>query len=682
MNKKRMDLWKKRLAHNDAAYRAEEARMDKREELYRGSDVIEPLTDRARKRKTPHIRNLCAELIESQVDSNIPQPKVTPVRKEDEWLAAIVEDMLRNELDRLPFEEINDQMERTVPIQGGGLFLIEWDNTTRTNQTVGEIVVSWMHPKQLVPQDGVYTSIEDMDYVILKVPQTKGYIKSRYGVDVQDEAESEPEIKGRGDTADDMVTQYIAYYRNQKGGIGLYSWVGDTELEDMEDYQARRLRRCAQCGAVEPLEAEPVGDPAINGLLPGMTPDGMGQAEPGKPGGARGQRKQCPYCGSTEWESREEEYEEVYEPIQRSDGTVIPGAVREVVNAGIDDLGIPVMTVVETPTRIPFYKPDIYPVILQKNVSVYGKLLGESDIDKIETQQNTTNRIEAKIIDKLIRSGSYITLPDEARIKVDEDDMKVIRPGTPSNMSMIGVFDLQGDVEYDMVYLSQVYEEARQAIGITDSFQGRKDTTATSGTAKEFSAAQAAGRLESKRVMKDAAYARLFEAMFKFKLAYADEPRPVVHYNNRGEAEYRTFNRYDFLEQDGEGNWQWNDRFIFSCDTSAPLASNREAMWQETRMNLQTGAFGDPTNLQTLILFWSKMEMLHYPGAGETKSYLEEAFQQQQMQQQQMMQMQMQMQQQQMQVQREQAQAEAIQNVVSQAQKDAQSTAQQQMSAG
>ena len=46
-------------------------------------------------------------------------------------------------------------------------------------------------------------------------------------------------------------------------------------------------------------------------------------------------------------------------------------------------------------------------------------------------------------------------------------------------------------------------------------------------------------------------------------------------------------------------------------------------------MNLQTGAFGDPTNLRTLILFWTKMELLHYPGAGDTKTYLERAYRQQ-----------------------------------------------------
>lgn len=52
-------------------------------------------------------------------------------------------------------------------------------------------------------------------------------------------------------------------------------------------------------------------------------------------------------------------------------------------------------------------------------------------------------------------------------------------------------------------------------------------------------------------------------------------------------------------------------------------------------MNLQTGAFGDPAQIQTLILFWTKMELLHYPGAGETRAYLEEELHKQQLQQQQ-----------------------------------------------
>ena len=346
----------------------------------------------------------------------------------------------------------------------------------------------------------------------------------------------------------------------------------------------------------------------------------------------RGGRRACPYCGGSKWEHTQEDFEELSVPVLRSDGSSVGGMrpVSVVSETQVDALGLPVVETVMEAEKVPFYKPDIYPVLLQRSVSVFGQFLGDSDIDKIADQQNTTNRLSAKILDKLVKSGSYMSLPDDASIKADAEDMKIIRPGNPAAAQLINVYDLEGRVQQDMAYLEQVYQEARQMIGITDSFQGRRDATATSGKAKEFAAAQSAGRLESKRVMKDAAYAALFEAMFKFKLAYADEPRPVVSHDNHGNAQYQSFNRYDFLERDEAGEWWWNDQFLFSCDTSAPLASNREAMWQETRMNLQTGAFGNPGQLQTLILFWSKMELLHYPGAGETKTYLEEELRRQQ----------------------------------------------------
>ena len=225
-----------------------------------------------------------------------------------------------------------------------------------------------------------------------------------------------------------------------------------------------------------------------------------------------------------------------------------------------------------------------------------------------------------------------MTLPARADIKVDPTVGKVVYLQNAADKAMIDSLDLAGEIGQDMNYLAQIYEEARQTIGITDSFQGRKDATATSGKAKEFAAAQSAGRLESKRIMKNAAYAALFEAMFKFKLAYADEPRPVMTFDENGHVTYEEFNKYDFLEQDEAGQWYWNDQFLFSCDTSAHLASNREAMWQETRMNLETGAFGNPVEIDTLILFWGKMEQLHYPGAGEVKAKLEQRLKKQQMQ--------------------------------------------------
>lgn len=564
--------------------------MDRREALYRGARDVTPLIEGDKTDMTRHVRNLCAELIEAEVDSGIPQPKVTARHKEDEPKAKLIEDMLRGELDRLRFEEMNDIAERTVPIQGGGIWLVEWDSTKRTHTTFGELEVSFIHPKQVIPQDGIYTGIEDMDYIILKIPQTKEFLRRRYKADLADENESEPAIRGASSKEaanEDLVTQYIAYYRNSKGGIGLYSWVNDTELENLDDYQARQLKKCAACGEREPQHED-------------------------------GEKPVCPVCGGTKFILGEEDFEEVYTPILRSDGSMIAGAKPTLGEDG---------AVVLMPERIPFYKPKIYPVLLQKNVSLFGYFLGDSDIDKISDQQNTYNRMAAKITEKLIASGSYLCLPDDADIETGTEEQKIIRPGDPSKMSMIQVFDLEGNIAQDMNFAASVYEEARQTIGITDSFQGRRDTTATSGTAKQIAAQQTAGRLESRKVMKRAAWANMFEAMFKFKLAYADEPRPVLSKDINGNAVYEEFNRYDFLKRDDAGNWYWNDEFLFSCDKSSPLASDTEAMWQETNAYFSAGAFGDPGLTETQILFWGKMETLHYPGAGETKRYLEQKLQ-------------------------------------------------------
>lgn len=572
-------VWKDRLGASDTAYASESALMDDRERLYKGNRDLKPLVDgdEGKEKKTRHVRNIVFENVETQISSSIPQPKVTPKRQKDEHLANIIEHFLRNELDRLPFEEMNDMAERTVPIQGGVGFLVEWDSSKGD----GELAVSVIHPKQFGPQPGVYTGVDDMDWFILKQPSTKAAVRRRYGKSVYAEGEAEPELRGTGseDHSDEAVTVYIGYERSDTGTINKFTWVNDVVLEALEDYQARHQPVCKACGEVKPVDGD----------------------------GAEGDR--CPHCGGSYMDKPQEKE-----------------TILQLGQTQVDEMGnsIAVMKQVE----VPLYKPDCMPIVIQRSVSVFGQLLGNSDVDMIADQQNTTNRLEKKIIDRLLTAGSRVTLPK--RMDMDPDDGKPWFLNDPAEKALIDVYEFKGNLQYELAFLGQSYEESRQILGITDSFQGRRDPTATSGVAKERSAAQAAGRMESKRVMKNAAYARLFEVMFKFALAYSDVPKEVSFKNHQGKTEYQLFNRYDFLEPDGQGGYIWNDQFLFSCDTSAPLASNREAMWQETRMNLQTGAFGDPKATETLILFWDKMEQLHYPGAASTKQYLEDRLEKEQ----------------------------------------------------
>ena len=669
--------WQRRLAESNRSTSGMEEKMNHREQLYDGDHSLKPMVQGQKKKETtPHVRNIIFENIESQVSSSIPQPKVTPRRKVDERLARVIENMERNEMDRMPFEMMNDMAERTVPMHGGGGYFVEWDETKKTHCTSGEVVVSFIHPKQFAPQPGVYTSIEDMDWFILKIPTTKETIRRKYGVNVRSESESEPWVRGIGneERCDEALTQYIGFARNDDGGIDRYSWVNDIELEDLTNYQQRRQPVCAKCGRPKPQPGQIINNAVQQGnLMPdpargfggGLVDEQMLQSMVAGQGLAQamadsfmtGEESEdllagmpmgegtaplkydggdCPYCGGKKWESREMEHEEVMIPMQAGSHR-IPGMHPE-----FDENGQGVMV----PTKIPYYKLNRYPVVLQRSVSRYGRLLGNSDVDVIEDQQHTTNRLEKKIIDRLWKAGCRITLPNKANYRTDPEEMERWYLENPADKAMITLLEFKGNLQYEMAYLAQVYEESRQILGITDSFQGRTDPTATSGKAKEFSAAQAAGRMESKRVMKNAAYADIFQLIFLYLLAYADEPRTVTFRDQEGELVYEEFNRYEFLEKDDAGQWYWNDQFLFSCDSAGPLASNREAMWQETRLNLQTGAFGDPKATETLVLFWTKMELLHYPGAGDTKKYLQEKLKKEKEQAEAMQKMQIQMQQQ------------------------------------
>lgn len=643
----KLQLWQERLSLSDAAYEHEISKADQREALYNGSATITPIVDGDKVVETKLVRNIVFENIETQISSSIPMPKVTAVREEDEHLATIIEHLLRNEMNRLPMETINDMAERTVPIQGGVLYLIEWDNTVHTHNTVGAVTIRLLHPKQLAPQPGVYTSIDDMDWIIVKIPTTKEQIRRQYDKDVLDEGESEPELRGPGAaTSEDAVTEYIGFERNEHGGINRYVWVNDIELEDLENYQARRQPVCTRCGHVQPLPGQLIFadvDPTLAGeTTPDRTaeqaagaalsaeiaaaPEGevlrslnYGKGEEPEP--ERYDGGPCPYCGNTEFTSQEQEYERVFLPIKTANGVEIDGA-----RPGLDENGRPVLQ----PTLIPFYKPDSFPVILQKNVSKYGQLLGSSDCDIMETQQNTTNRLTQKILDKLLQAGTAVTLPANTKFVIDPKDSKTWRVADAAEKNLISTYEFTGDVTPEMAFLHETYEQSRQMLGITDSFQGRKDTTATSGRAKEFSASQAAGRMESKRVMKYAAYADIYERIFNYYLAYSDEPRPLLYKNAKGETAYEEFNRYDFLAYDEAGVPYWKNQFLFSCDSSETLANNREAMWHEMLNFLSIGAFGDPHTPEALVLFWTKMEELHYPGAGKTKQLLEEKLEAQQ----------------------------------------------------
>lgn len=606
--------WQDKLAKNKSEYEKELNKMAERDALYNGTQEISGINGNKAK-KSNYVRNIIGEIIEAEVDSSIPLPKVSAKRPEDEDRAATIEAFLRNELDYLSFEKINDLDERTTPIQGGDFFLVEWDNERHTHDTIGGVKVSLLHPRQVIPQAGV-NNIQDMDYIFILTGTTKKEIKRKYKVDVFSEEEEFPEVRsnaGEVDTnSDDVVTLITAYYKNKSGGIGVYRWVGNTEVQALEDYFARRLKYCKKCGNTVAEDD-----------------------------------RQCKMCGSRAFEHRTQETT----PLDRDIDIQVTNGQREYIPQMtdpvydympvVDDMGTEMMdaygqpmmeySLVEDarPNEVPVYKLTQYPIILRRNISKNGSLLGGSDVDSIRDQQEMVKKLGDKIQEKLMKGGSYVTFPAGVNIRKTDEELKVIELEDAAQKSMIDVLNIQANISNDITFMDVAYQAARETIGITDSFQGRKDSTAQSGTAKQFAAAQTAGRLESKRVMKQAAYQELFELMFKFMIAYADEPRATNSQNPIGDVEYGRFDRYDFLERDAAGELYWNDDFLFSVDTTNNLAQNRDALWTATKESYQSGAFGDPSDINTRILYWSTLEKYHYPNAGNIKKNLQEQKEQQ-----------------------------------------------------
>lgn len=610
-----IETWKAKLQKALEAYSKELQKMEQREAVYNGRREIDPTTDndknsRGGKRSTANVWNIVAENIEAEVDSSVPMPKVSALRQEDEELAAKIETMLRCEIDRLPMEQLNDMTERICKKQGGVYIMPEWDATRKTHCTAGENKVTIVHPKRVVPQPGVEL-MDEADYIFIRTPMTKANVQKRYGIDVTDQSEEAPELRG-GEKADDIVTVNQAYYRNDEGGIGRYTWCNDTELEDLTDCQARVLRKCAKCG-----QTEVTNKMSIETTMDGNYPD---DPKPRKP-----RRDQCSYCGSRKWETSTEESREL-DTEQLMELGVREDVLMRLMAAGIyeqSDEGMELMAAgMPVSVNVPYFRPNGFPLVLQNNVTKHGSLTGESDIDAIADQQNVMNRLQQKVIDKLMRAGSMIIKPTNAHMKVTNDDQNVYSIDKVTDLKLLRVENMEGDISQNMAYMAEVYQQSQRRLGITESFLGRRDATATSGTAKEFAAAQTAGRLESKRVLKKLAWSEVYKRLFENMLAYADERRPLHRRTEDGSVEYSEWNAWEFLDVDEAGEIYWKTEFLFDCDDAAGLASNREAMWKETTGHLQSGAYGDPTRIDTLLIYWQQMEILHYPGAKEAKAQL------------------------------------------------------------
>ncbi len=510
------------------------------------------------------VRNITYEIVESQVSSHIPSPKAdaTSYSEKRGRNATSIERLCRSVRSKLPFEQMNDMDERYTYIYGGSVWYIDWDNTSEYMGEVGGVRVECLSPCDFIPQPNIY-DIDDMEYCFLKFVTTRSELTRRYCIPEEKTflADFEYEYDG-GVDASDTVRVITCFYRDEDGEIGRFIFSGSLTLSDLPRYYMRKKRICLGCKEDEEL---------------------------------------C-RCGKKRITTEDVESERVFTSLNL---------------AGPDSLK-------GTDVDIPYYVPRMFPIVIRKNTSAEKKLFGQSDCDYIRPEQQAINKVESRILKKLLRAGITPIVPEDASISLNNSVFgQVIKMKPGESAAQYGKVDTTPDISQDIAEAERLYDHAKRVIGISDAFQG-VDTGAyaESGYAKQLRINQASGRLESKKKMKHTAYARMDRIIFALYLAFADEPRTLSYKDAYGRIHESEFSRYDFIEFDPIRNkYFYDDAYLFTVDLNSANEYQRESLWQRNLENLKAGTLGDPSSPATLLRYWQCQERAHYPHARENVEY-------------------------------------------------------------
>ena len=514
-------------------------------------------------RKSRQLRKLCYEIVESTVDNSVPAPKMIPRYKTDIPLVEVTENYLKHELDDALTISINDRSERATYIDGTCWYKVGWDSLSNTHERSGNVTIDMRAIDEVYPQPGVL-NYKDLEYLFerQKISITKLYdLYGRLISPISDDT--------------DLVEVISCYYLNNERIVGLFIFVPHSMqvVCNEESWQIRKLRKCTVCNTINPTDHI------------------------------------CRNCGNDKFkyenattEILSEDLYEIYNPYEEGES-----------NNEADKDKYSTRLFAKAGTKVDFYQIRQIPFVPRPAISNVDSIYGISEVKITLDEQDAVNKILTKAVDKTMKSGAVVTKPERLKMSDTDDSFKIVGVRSSEEAQMVNTKQIMADTSQDLILSATLYDNAKSTSGITDSFQGKRDTTATSGKAKQYAALQSAGRIESTRNMKAAAFAGVYELVFKYLLAFSDEERKFVRVLADGTETEMMWNKYMFLAKDQYGKIYYRDDFTFKTDSASTLNQNRDAMWQETTNKFVQGAFGVPNDPRTLKLYWNTMEQLQYP---------------------------------------------------------------------
>lgn len=558
--KEKLDFFKELYENAKNGYSPNLDAFERYMNQYKGSSELDGSENRA-----ITVRNITYEMIESQVSSDIPPPKVDTACYSERRTrcAKSIERLLYSVRDKLRYEEMNDIDERYTYIYGGSVWYAEWDNEIRLGKEIGGVRLYCLPPRCFIPQPAVY-SVQDMEYCFLAFTTTKSEAVRKYSIPKAEVSKLDTDCDGTNDDA--CVNLVITFYKDNDGHIGKFIFSGEVSILDLPRAYERKELLCTKCGR---------------------------------------NAHEC-NCESPSLKS-------VSVPEE-----MLPRGIFYPEGAPIDS---------DAPMygrcKIPYYTPKSFPIVIRKNTSGDSALFGQSDCEYIRPEQQAINKIESRILQKLLRAGVTPVVPEDATVSINNSVFgQVIKMKPGESLSQYGKVDTTPDISQDIAEAERLYDHSKRILGISDALQGLDTAKNESGYSRQLRISQATGRLESKRKMKHTAYADVDRIIFELYLAFADEPRALVYKDAYGRVHNSSFNRYDFIEFDAKSSsLYYDDAYLFSVDLNGGAEYQREALWQRNLENLKAGTLGDPTSPITLLRYWQCQERAHYPYARENVEY-------------------------------------------------------------
>lgn len=569
-----VQLWNEKFKLAQAEYeksRANSANLKIWREAYEGKFQILGADGKPNGEYQKAVRKLAFELVEGKVNSHIPAPKMTPRYYFDLPPINATEKLIRQEMDRMLSEEVNDESEHAALIDSMVWFKVSWNPFDNTHERSGMPVVEACPIDTVFPQPGI-KKYKRLEYIFEKSTMTLAEVLDLYGREVNP-------------SEDDLVHIVTVYYLNKDRYVGKFAWCEDdlTVLCNDVEWGIRRRRECVECRHITPIGNE------------------------------------CPVCGSKKFKYFPVTTEKLKKPLEWVTNPYRAGSTSDQTQ---DQNKTEETKQIPEGTEIPHYLLRQLPFVPYRRVNVANSIYGMSEVEIALEDQDLANKFLNKAERKSGASKTWVTKLKDTNIE-QGDEVSFVEVDSPQEGQAIQVKQIVADISEEMAMSTTVYDIAKSTSGVTNTDQGKEDPTARSGKAKQLQMAASAQRNNAPSALRNLAYAGVYELIFKNLLAFSDEERSFVNVLPDGTQKEELWSKYMFLAQDEDGEFYYRDDFAWSVDTATEITQDRAAMWQLIDNDYLNGTMGtniDPT--RALLMYWNMKNQMGYPLAPFALAFL------------------------------------------------------------